>query len=62
MKISRPFMGDQREVRKFLWFPTLINGAIYWLETVTIHQSYDTRTSGWCNDWVVSRGVHGDDN
>ena len=53
MRFDRPYTGEQREVRRFIWFPTKINGVIYWLETVTIHQSYNTGTFGWNNDWVV---------
>ena len=52
MRFDRLFTGDERDVRKFLWFHTLINGTVYWLETVTVHQSYNTRASGWNNDWV----------
>lgn len=53
MRFNRPFTGDERVIRKFIWFPTKINRTVYWLETVTIHQSYNTSTFGWCNDWVV---------
>ena len=53
MRINTPFTGDQREVTRFTLFPMRINGIIYWLEKVTVHQSYNTRHRGWCNDWVV---------
>jgi len=53
MVFKYPWTGDQRTVRRFLLFPTKINGFIYWLQWVTIHQSYNTRRwNAWCNDWV----------
>lgn len=51
--VYKPFTGDQREVKRFAWYPMKINGYTYWLKWITIRQSYDTRHSGWCNDWVV---------
>ena len=53
MKFYRPRAGDQREIRKFAWHPMKIDNCIYWLEWITIHQSYNTKYSGWNNDWVV---------
>jgi hypothetical protein len=53
MQFVRPFTGDQREVTRFVLFPMKINGTIYWLEKIRIHQSYNTRSFGWCNDWIV---------
>ena len=53
MKFYRPRAGDQREIRKFAWHPMKIDNCIYWLECITIHQSYNTKYSGWNNDWVV---------
>ena len=54
MEFDAFFPGEEREVRRFIWFPAKINGTIYWLKTVTIHQSYGTSNPfGWCNDWVV---------
>ena len=53
MRFIVPIAGQERKVKKFLWFPTKIQDTIYWLETVTIRQSYNTRRPGWCNDRVV---------
>lgn len=54
MQFIRPFTGEQREVTRFALFPMKINGTIYWLERIKIHQSYNTgRYHSWCNDWVV---------
>jgi hypothetical protein len=52
MQIYTPYTGEQRKVKRFAWYPMKINGTIYWLEWITIHQSYNTRSFGWCNDWV----------
>lgn len=52
-KRRKPFTGDQREVKRFAWYPMKIKGKTYWLKLIVIKQSYDTRHSGWCNDWVV---------
>ena len=54
MKFHKPMTGDEREIRKFAWYPIYVNGIFYWLEWITIHQSYNTRHSGWNNDWRVS--------
>lgn len=51
--VRKPFTGDQREVKRFVWYPMKIKGKTYWLKRIVIKQSYDTRHSGWCNDWVV---------
>lgn len=55
MKFHKPITGDQREIKRFTWYPMKINDCVYWLERITIHQSYNTRHSGWNNDWVVSK-------
>lgn len=31
-------IGEYREIEKFLWFPTTINGDTRWMETATIRQ------------------------
>ena len=53
MQFRLPITGEQREVVKFMLFPTKINGIIYWLERIKIHQSYNTRKRRWSNDWVI---------
>ena len=53
MKIYRHFTGYTREIRRFAWYPMKIDGCIYWLEWITIHQSYNTAHPGWNTDWVV---------
>lgn len=51
MKLRRPYTGEERVIRKFAIFPVASNGEIRWFETVVIHQSYNTKRSGWNNDW-----------
>ena len=53
MRFYRPFTGDQREIKRFAWYPILIDGCTYWLEWIVIHQSYNTKFHGWNNDYVV---------
>ena len=53
--INIPYTGEERVVRRFALFPTIIQGTCYWLEWIKIHQSYNTRHSGWNNDWVVQQ-------
>ena len=53
MKLYKPMTGDTREVKRFAWYPIRVNGVVYWLEWITIHQSYNTRCKGWNNDWRV---------
>jgi hypothetical protein len=53
MRFDIPYTGDEREVRKFAWYPMFIDGCWYWLEWVTVHQSYNTKYPGWNTDWVV---------
>ena len=55
MKFNKPITGTEREIKKFAWYPTKINGTIYWLKWITIHQSYNAEYSGWNNDWVVNK-------
>lgn len=52
MKFHRPLTGSERNIRRFTVLPTYVNGIVYWLEWVNIHQSYNTRHFGWNNDWV----------
>ena len=55
MKIHKPITGEEREITKFAWRPMKINGHVYWLEWITVHQSYNTEHSGWNNDWVSKK-------
>ena len=55
MRFYKPMTGDTREVRKFAWYPIRVNGTVYWLEWITIHQSYNTKHSGWNNEWRVGK-------
>lgn len=43
--------GDQRNVRKFLWFPVRIGSEVRWLETATIRQQFEVSPGGsvWIN-------------
>lgn len=52
MRLYIPITGDMRKIKKFAWYPIYVNGVFYWLEWVTINQTYNTRHSGWNNDWV----------
>lgn len=54
----KPFTGDERIVKRFAWYPIKVNGIIYWLQRVKIKQSYNTRHSGWNNDWIVEQEKH----
>lgn len=48
--------GDTREVTKFALFPIKVGRVIYWLEKITIHQSFNTSKYGkWSNDYVVNK-------
>ena len=48
--------GDTREVTKFALFPIKVDGVIYWLEKITIHQSFNTSKYGkWSNDYIVDK-------
>lgn len=60
MQFRLPITGEQREVVKFMLFPTKINGIIYWLERIKIHQSYNTRKRRWSNDWVADKNTNGE--
>ena len=46
--------GDTREVIRFAWLPIYVNCCWYWLEKITIHQTYNSGDSfGWHNDFVI---------
>ena len=47
-----PTTGDIRTVKRFAILPTVIDREVWWLESIVIHQSYNTRRHGWNNDWV----------
>jgi hypothetical protein len=40
MNIETPKDGDTRYITKFLWTPQRFNGALVWMENVTIRQGY----------------------
>lgn len=44
---------DTRTIKKFLWFPILIDDELRWLETALIEQQYSFmgwENIRWCND------------
>ena len=48
--------GDTREVTRFAWLPIKVQNTIYWLEKVTIHQSFNTKNPGkWYNEFTITR-------
>lgn len=47
-KKKKPEIGDTRIIRRFAWFPVLLEREIRWLEQVTIEQMYGI--FGW-SDW-----------
>lgn len=48
--------GDTREITKFAWLPIYVNGCWYWLERITIHQTYNGGYDiGWHNDYLVHK-------
>lgn len=59
-----PKVGDEREITRFLWLPTCINGECRWLERARTRQRYRAiawddvggaeTDYGWMNfDWGV---------
>lgn len=40
MRFFTPKHGEQRTIKKFLWFPVTINKETRWLETAIIRQEY----------------------
>lgn len=53
MRWDRPITGETRVRRWFALFPVKAGDEVRWLEFVTVHQSYNTSSFGWCNDWFV---------
>ena len=48
--------GDTREVTRFAWLPIKVQNTIYWLEKVTIHQSFNTKNHGkWYNEYIITK-------
>jgi len=47
-----PITGETRTVTRFAILPTVIDNEVWWLESIIIHQSYNTRRRGWNNDWA----------
>lgn len=50
-----PVTGETRVVRRFTILPTVIGHEVWWLELITIHQSYNTQHRGWNNDWAENK-------
>ena len=46
-KVNRPKLGETRFVRKFAWFPTLVEDCKVWLETYETKEVYRGINSGW---------------
>lgn len=56
MKFYTKGTGDTREVTKFALFPIKVGRIIYWLEKITIHQTFNTtKYRKWSNDYVVNK-------
>ena len=47
-----PITGETRTVTRFAFLPTRINNEVWWLESIIMHQSYNTQHCGWNNDWA----------
>jgi hypothetical protein len=47
-----PITGETRTVTRFTFLPTVIGDEVWWLESIIIHQSYNTQHRGWNNDWA----------
>lgn len=47
-----PITGETRTVTRFTFLPTVIGNKVWWLESIIIHQSYNTWHRGWNNDWA----------
>ena len=45
-----PITGETRTVARFAFLPTRINNEVWWLESIIMHQSYNTQHRGWNND------------
>lgn len=50
-----PITGEVRTVKRFAILPTIIGNEVWWLESIIIHQSYNTQHPGWNNDWAERR-------
>lgn len=51
-KANKPCYGNTRNIKKFIWFPLLLENDIYiWLERVKIEQVYTY--DGWINKFVT---------
>lgn len=50
-----PTTGETRVINRFAIFPTIVENEVWWLESITLFQSYNTRHRGWNNDLVVRK-------
>ena len=56
MRFYKPIRGAERTIKKFAWYPIVVDSTVYWLEWITIHQSYGLwGFKGWHSDWVIER-------
>lgn len=55
-----PITGETRTVTRFTILPTVINNEVWWLESIVIYQSYNTKHRGWNNDWAERKHRHND--
>lgn len=35
-----PKRGERRTIRKFVFLPLVVNGTMYWMEFINLHQEY----------------------
>ena len=51
-----PNIGDKRIIKRFAWFPTLIDNEYVWLEYIEVYQIYrelSYRKNGcYYNEWI----------
>lgn len=62
MKWHRPQDGDERTLRRFALLPVWDDDDIYWLEWVTIYQSYDNlfhKPGKWVTHQVIGDSDNG---
>jgi hypothetical protein len=52
MKFYLPYTGQQRKIKRFAWYPMKVGHTIYWLEKLTLKQSY-VRGYGWRTQYVM---------
>jgi hypothetical protein len=57
MRWREPEHGEDRTIKRFIFFPTLIDGIWVWWETIYILQFHSK-----INGWVNYRIVKGDSN